>query len=126
VSGRGRWQLADCLIWDGAGAQQVATLLGEALERWTPAERTRLLAPARHRVAELNALAAEHRAGRAPAVEWVSVSEAARRWDMNPRTVRRAIEEGRILAKRDGHRWLVDANARSGRQLPSLGALSPT
>ena len=46
---------------------------------------------------------------------WEPVPDAAERYQVHPRTVRRWAEDGKIPAKKVGARWLID-KAESGRR----------
>jgi len=41
--------------------------------------------------------------------EWIDVKTAARRLDIAERTVRDRIRKGKLIAKKEGNHWLVDA-----------------
>jgi len=58
--------------------------------------------------------------------EWITVSEASRQLGIAERTVRDRISKGKLSAKKDGNRWLIDADSlrQSGRQAADASAKS--
>ncbi len=52
--------------------------------------------------------------------EWITVSEASRQLGIAERTVRDRARKGKITAKKEGGRWLIDAD--SLRQVGNDGA----
>lgn len=68
------------------------------------------------RAAEKGAQRALAGAPRAPLTEWVTPAQAAPRFGVDEKTVRRWCESGRIRAERHGSRWRIDRAALPASQ----------
>ena len=58
--------------------------------------------------------------------EWITVSAASRQLKIAERTVRDRIRKGKLSAKKEGNRWLIDADSlrQSGNDVADASATS--
>ena len=58
--------------------------------------------------------------------EWITVSEASRQLGIAERTVRDRIRKGKLSARKEGNRWLIDAATlrQSGNDIAEPSATS--
>lgn len=60
--------------------------------------------------------------------EWITVVEASRQLNIAERTVRDRIRKGKLSAKKEGNRWLIDEDSlrQSGNAVADPSAMAAT